>query len=176
MLTLESILKHVDGFKDSLPPVHAWHPEHDAEMDLEIDSDGCWIHEGGAIERQSLVRLLASVIRREDDGRYALVTPQERVFIRVQDVPFLIVDWEFVDSESGRLLLFESSLGERVIVDKDNPLWLKEEKPVPYVMVRPHLAGRLTRAAYYRLIDVLEERDGQWGVESGGFFNVLHTE
>ena len=169
-LSLSDLSDQIESFKDSLPPVHSWQPDVDAEMDLEIRTDGSWVHEGGVIERQPLIKLLASVMRREDDGRYALVTPRERVFIRVVDAPFLIVDWSLIDSDEGQQLTLESNLGEQVIVNQQNPLWLKGEDAQPYVMVRPGLAGRFTRSAYYRLADILEEHDNQWGVSSGSAF------
>lgn len=175
-LSLKQVLATIESFKGSLPPVQSWAPEHDAEMDLVITREGQWIHEGGVIERQPLVKLLASVLRREDDGRYALVTPQERVFIRVQDVPFQIVDWDLIGSGESQSLTVQSDLGEYVVIDSEHPLWLKEDEASPYVMVRPHLAGRMTRAAYYRLAEVLEERGGQWGLQSNGFFNCLSGE
>ena len=175
-LSLKQVLATIESFKGSLPPVHSWAPERDAEMDLEITREGQWIHEGGVIERQPLVKLLASVLRREDDGRYALVTPQERVFIRVQDAPFQIVDWELIGQGQSQCLTVESNLGEYVVVDREHTLWLKEGESSPYIMVRPQLAGRMTRAAYYRLAETLEERDGQWGLQSSGFFNCLSSE
>lgn len=153
--------------------MHSWQPNVDAEMDLEITADGTWVHEGGVIERQRLVQLLASVMRREDDGRYALVTPQERVFIRVVDVPFMIVDFALVGAANKQQLTLESNIGEQLIVDQQNPLWLQGDEPQPYVMVRPGLAGKFTRAAYYRLAELLEEQAGQWGVVSGGEFIPL---
>lgn len=170
-VSLADISAEIEGFGGGLPPVHSWQPSRDAEMDLEIMRDGRWIHEGGEITRVALVKLLASVLRRETDGRYALVTPAERVFIRVQDVPFLIVDWSLQHSDTGQqVLALETSLGEQLIMDTDNPLWLEPDVPQPYIMVRPGLAGVLSRAAYYRLTDVLEQRAERWGIESRGYF------
>ena len=174
-ITISDISDQIEAFKGSLPPVHSWQPTVDAEMDLEIRTDGTWVHEGGVIERPALVKLLASVMRREDDGRYALVTPRERVFIRVIDVPFLIVDWSLIDEKNGPQLALESNLGEQAIVDQDNPLWLQGQDAQPYAMVRPGLAARFTRSAYYRLADILEEQDNQWGVSSGGVFLPMLT-
>ena len=143
-------------------------------MDLEIDRDGHWVHEGSIIQRIALVKLLASVLRREVDGRYALVTPQERVYIRVQDVPFLIVDCErVVDSNGHQQYALETNLQERVIVSTESPVWIEPGSPSPYASVRSGLAGRFTRAAYYRLSDELVERDSRWGLESGGHFFEL---
>lgn len=170
-MSLADIAAEIEGFSGDLPPVHTWQPSRDSQMDLEIQRDGRWIHEGGEITRVALVKLLASVLRREEDGRYALVTPAERVFIRVQDVPFLIVDWSLQLSEAGeQVLALETSLGEQLIMDADNPLWLKPGVPQPYIRVRPALEGVLSRAAYYRLADVLEERAGRWGLMSRGYF------
>ncbi len=174
MNNLEKIANEIATFKDALPPVQSWHPDRDSAMDLTILRDGRWIHEGGEIKRPALVKLLASVMRREPDGRYALVTPQERVYIEVQDVPFLIVDWNLIEGERGvQMLQLESNLGEYLLVNDQNSLWLEADEAVPYAMIREGLAARFTRAAYYRLAEVLEERDGRWGIESNGFFNAL---
>jgi len=171
--SLKEVLEAIASFKGSLPPVHSWSPARDAEMDLIITRDGQWVHEGGVIERESLVKLLASVMRREEDGRYALVTPAERVFIQVEDVPFLIVDWDLIEPGPAQKLSLQSNLGEYIVVDERNPLWLKPGEASPYITLRPQLEARMNRSAYYRLAELLEEKQGVWGVLSNGFFNSL---
>ena len=73
------------------PPVHLWNPPYCGEMDMRIARDGTWFHEGTPIGRAPMVRLFASILKLED-GRYYLVTPVEKVGIRVADVPFIAVE------------------------------------------------------------------------------------
>ena len=73
-----------------LPPVHLWHPAHCGEIDIVIRRDGVWMHEGSPIGRAELVRLFSTVLRKDDDG-YVLVTPGEKLSIKVDDLPFRAV-------------------------------------------------------------------------------------
>ncbi|MGJ8537432.1 MAG: DUF1285 domain-containing protein, partial [Parasphingopyxis sp.] len=73
----------------SLPPVETWHPEREGRVDIRIARDGSWYHEGAAIRRPALVRLFSTILRREPDGSYVLVTPAEKLAIEVEDAPFL---------------------------------------------------------------------------------------
>ncbi|MBN9433721.1 MAG: DUF1285 domain-containing protein [Bosea sp.] len=110
---------------DSLPPfrpapVHLWNPPISGRIDIRIDRDGGWHHEGEPILREGLVRLFASVLRREADGGYVLVTPVEKVAIEVADVPFLAVDLSATASDPP-LITFRTNLGEEVPLDADHP-------------------------------------------------------
>lgn len=172
---LEELLEHIDTASAALPPVHQWTPARDAQMDLVIGADGRWVHEGGVIERPALVKLLASVLRREGDGRYALVTPAERVFIEVEDLPFLVVDWELHDPGPEQTLSVRTSLDETVVVDAACPLQLDAGHAAPRVAIRPGLSGRFSRACYYRLAEVLESGDRGLGIRSAGRFFALEA-
>ncbi len=92
-MDLEPLVAQIDP-EGEIPPVGGWHPEHEGEMDLVIAADGRWIHEGTVMSRPRLVRLLSTILRREADGRHALVTPAEKQLIRVEDCAFLVVDAE----------------------------------------------------------------------------------
>ncbi|QTF94152.1 DUF1285 domain-containing protein, partial [Halomonas sp. BM-2019] len=156
-MNLDPLLAHVAP-EGEIPPVDRWHPEQAGEMDLVIAADGRWIHEGAAIARPRLVRLLSTILRREPDGRHALVTPAEKQFIRVEDRAFLIVDAE-PDAE-GRWWL-TTNLGDRLMLDETRRLTLSETpsgETVPEVPVRFGLAARLGRNVYYRLVEVAEHR------------------
>lgn len=157
-------------------PVHLWDPPVCGSIDMFIDRDGIWHHEGRRIGRDALVRLFAGILRREADGSYALVTPAEKLAIRVADVPFLAVDLD-IDLGTGRLS-FLTNLGEIVPLDADHPLRLgggEDGAFIPYLTVRRGLEARLTRAAAASFAEWIEQREGKLGVESGGQFFVIGT-
>jgi uncharacterized protein len=151
---------------------------------LEIARDGSWWHEGRPIGRIALVKLFASVLRREPDGSYWLVTPVERGRIAVEDVPFVAVELVATGSGSGQCLRLRSNLDEWVTVGPEHPLSVRrtaadkgDEALVPYVEFRPGLEGRLARPVYYQLVDLGEERREagrtRFGVWSAGRFFAL---
>ena len=153
------------------PPLEQWHPEKTAHLDLHIDREGVWYHEGTRFQREALQHLLASVMRLEGE-RYFLVTPQVKFAIDVADVPFLATDFERREENrsegSGCELLFTCNSGDYVIADAEHPLWMREGRP--YLHVRDGLNARLTRAAYYRLAELAEPLvdSGALGVASCG--------
>ena len=138
------------------PPVHLWNPEKSGDMDMRIDREGRWIHEGGEIKRQALVRLFSSIIKREGDS-YFLVTPVEKWQIMVDIAPFFIVAAKLEVRGSEQAVVLTSSTGEQVVVSKKNPLWVdydqKDQQPIPLVNLRDNLNALIGRSAYYQLID-----------------------
>lgn len=155
-------------------PVHLWNPPHCGTIDIRIDRDGAWHHEGRRIEREALVRLFARVLRREADGSYVLVTPAEKLTIRVEDVPFLAVDLDV--RESPRTIFLLTNLGEIVPLDVDHRLRLAEGPSqgfTPYITVRDGLEARLTRSCAAALVELSELRGGRLGIESAGQFFVI---
>ena len=166
-MQLDPLLAQIDPEGD-IPPVDHWHPEHHGEMDLTIAADGRWIHEGVPIARPRLVRMLSTILRREVDGDYVLVTPAERQRIRVEDRPFLAVDAEH--DGNGQWWL-TTNVGDRVTLGKTHRLVLSETpagETVPEVPVRFGLAARLGRNVYYRLVEEAETRDlGNGTIELG---------
>lgn len=138
-------------------PVAQWNPPFCGDIDLEIRKDGLWFYGGTPIGRPNLVRLFARVLKREGD-QYFLVTPVEKVGIRVEDVPFIItavhIEQTSAGAESqGVIYWMETSLGDRFRLDAAHPLRLggTADLPVPYVMVRDGMEGRLSRPVYYEL-------------------------
>lgn len=181
--SLVELSREIAKFKQALPPVHNWRPESDGHIDIFIDQDGHWLHEGKLIEREALVVLLASILRRDGPRDYALVTPVERLAIAVADVPFAVVDVERADRGRGRPVWSAvTSLGERVLVDVQHPIRAGDravgERGAAYCVIRPphpssaapssELEGRLTRAAWYRLAEVLDVDEKGAHLYSGG--------
>ncbi|WP_280552454.1 DUF1285 domain-containing protein [Halomonas sp. 25-S5] len=166
-MTLDPLLAQVDP-EGEIPPVDHWHPEHHGEMDLTIAADGRWIHEGTPIARPRLVRLLSTILRREPDGDYVLVTPAERQRIRVEDRPFLVVDAE---REGDGQWWLTTNVGDRLALGEAHRLVLSETpagEMVPEVAVRFGLNARLGRNVYYRLVEQAETRElGEGSLELG---------
>ena len=153
-------------------------------LGLRILSDGKWQYLGSPIERMELVKLFASVLRREPDGSYWLVTPVERGRIEVDDVPFVAVELTAEGAGRARRVRLRTNLDEWLTLGPDHLLRLRrpvdsaaEAGPVPYVEVRARLEARLSRPVYYELVELGEERlegDRQrFGVWSDGAFCAL---
>ena len=140
------------------PPVHLWHPEHEGSIDIRIDTQGQWFHDGGRIRRPELVKLFSSILRKDSDG-YCLVTPAEKLRIEVEDVPFIAIDAESGQGQSGQELIFTTNVGDFVTADRDHPIWVvdPQSNPRPYLMVRDNLAALISRPLFYRLINDCEE-------------------
>jgi len=150
-----------------LPPVHLWHPEHCGEIDIVIRADGTWMHEGSPIGRRELVRLFSTVLRKDPDG-YHLVTPVEKMRIRVEDLPFRAVAME----RRGDALVFTTDVGDEVTADADNPIVVETDpatgEPAPRIHVRRGLEARIARSIFYDLVEMAEVVDNRLTVRSGG--------
>ncbi len=133
---------------------------------MRIARDGTWYYRGTAINRLPLVRLFASVLRREDDGSYWLVTPVERGRIDVEDVPFVAVELAGEGSGHERTLSLRTNLNDWVIMGQKHPLRVATDpasgEPHPYILVRDGLEARVARSAYYHLVE-----EGQWVRQDG---------
>lgn len=147
------------------------------DLDMRIARDGTWFYRGSPIGRQPLVKLFGSVLRREPDGSYWLVTPAERGRIEVEDVPFLAVALTAEGEGRAQRLIFRTNLDEFVTAGPDNPLRVEMAArggPVPYILVRDGLEARLARPVFYELVELgAEERSGdaaEFGVWSQGMF------
>ena len=162
-----------------LPPVHLWNPPFCGDLDMRIASDGTWYYMGTPIGRAALVRLFSTILKREDDKHF-LVTPVEKVGIRVDDAPFLAVEMRKEHDGSGRLLRFRTNVDDWIVCDQAHRLRFEasaEGGLTPYLHVRADLWAKVTRALYYDLVDMGEERmvDGRqmFGVASAGEFFAM---
>ncbi|WP_372426545.1 DUF1285 domain-containing protein [Salinarimonas chemoclinalis] len=158
------------------PPVERWNPPYCGEIDMRIAADGTWFYQGTPIGRPALVKLFASVLRK-DPERFVLVTPVERVGIVVEDAPFLAVEMAVEGEGEARRLAFRTNVDDVVTVDADHPLVFARDAhggAKPYVKVRGGLWALVTRALAYDLAEMAQPRtiDGRevWGVAAGGGF------
>lgn len=149
-----------------LPPVHLWNPAHCGDIDIFIRKDGVWFHEGTPIGREALVRLFSTVLRKDPDG-FHLVTPVEKMKIRVEDAPFVATR---VDRE-GAALKFLTNVGDEVEAGPETGLRVEMDadsgEPRPYLHVRRGLEALITRPVFYELVEMAEEREGAQGPELG---------
>lgn len=175
---LQALMSRADASGKAPPPVEKWNPPFCGDLDIRIARDGTWFYLGSPIGRKPLVRLFASVLRRDEDGRHYLVTPVEKIGITVEDAPLLAVEMAVEGSGSAQQLTLRSNLGDVVVVGPDHPIRFEKEPDSsglkPYVHVRGRLEALFTRALMYQLADLMEERDTAEGVEmgvwSGGHF------
>ena len=162
------------------PPVERWNPAYCGEIDMRIEADGRWFYMGTPITRLPLVKLFASILRR-DGEQHVLVTPVERVGITVDDAPFLAVEMAEMTGVAGETLAFRTNLDEIVVLGQANPMRFSLDATgglKPYIRVRGDLWARLTRSLAYDLAARFEESEtgpvlyanGQvFGVPDGAF-------
>jgi hypothetical protein len=159
------------------PPVHLWNPPFCGDIDMRIAQDGTWFYMNSPIGRKPLVQLFASVLRVDGDGKYYLVTPVEKVGIRVDDAPFTAVRMSLAGEGRHQVISFETNVDDAVTVDADHPLRFAEEEGTgglkPYVLVRSGLEALVVRSLFYDLAAVGSVEDGWFGVWSSGHFHPM---
>jgi uncharacterized protein len=166
-----------DAMDDRSPLTRDGRSASERTYNLKIARDGTWIHEGRPIRRLALVKLFATVLRRDGDGVYWLQTPVERGRIEVEDAPFVAVELEIAGDDSEQRLRLRTNLDQWVTVDDAHPLTLRpapgEAVALPCVLVRDGLEARLLRPVYYELAERAVEHGGRLGVWSCGHFFPL---
>lgn len=158
-----------------LPPVHLWNPPYCGDIGMRIARDGTWFYQNSPIGRPALVKLFASVLRKDLEG-HMLVTPVEKVSVAVEDAPFLAV--ECVERDGA--LAFRTNVDDWTTADADHPLRFERgpsEGVKPYVLVRGDLWALVTRPIFYDLVERGETRDiegrAMFGVASAGAFFAM---
>ncbi|MFN4142614.1 DUF1285 domain-containing protein [Aestuariivirga sp.] len=156
------------------PPVDLWNPPFCGDIDMRIAQDGTWFYMNSPIGRKPLVQLFASVLRHDEDGKYYLVTPVEKVGIRVDDAPFTAVRMQVEGEGRAQVIRFETNVDDEVTVDEGHPLRFAEEEGTgglkPYVLVRARLEALVSRALFYDLAAAGRVEEGWFGVWSSGRF------
>jgi len=168
---LQAVLK-----EHPLPPVDKWHPERTGESRMQILANGDWLYQGSKIDRPRMVRMFASILRKDDDDYY-LVTPAEKLRIDVDDAPFVAVLLSVTEQDGHTQLVFTTNMGDEVTANADHPIEIEyshaEADPSPYIEVRGGLRALMNRSVYYQMAELAEDHQGQLGVFSAGHFMVL---
>lgn len=163
-----------------LPPVERWNPDHCGDIDMVIRRDGSWWYNGSPIGRPAMVKLFSTVLRRDEDEKYYLVTPVEKLGITVEDAPFVAVELVSEGEGEGRSLAFRLNTEDYVIAGPDNRLRVevdgKTGEPRPYLHVRRGLEALIGRSVFYELVALALEECGEaetLGLWSNGVFFPL---
>lgn len=179
---LDALVRRAGGLNRSKPPIDQWNPDNLRDIDMRIAADGTWFYMNSPIRREPLVKLFASVLRREDDGKYYLVTPVEKNVITVEDAPFVGVEMHAQGANRDQVITIRTNVGDVISAGPGHPLRFSVDQATggvkPYVLVRGRLEALLARPLLYELAELgcHEAVDGadQFGVWSGGaFFAIL---
>jgi uncharacterized protein len=177
---LEAMIKAAAAGKGAAP-VERWNPPYCGDIGMAIRSDGVWLYQGSPIGRLPMVKLFASVLRRDDDGRHYLVTPAEKVDVKVADAPFLAVEMEATGSGVSQVLTFRTNVDDIVVCDNVHGLRFVAEAGSgglkPYLRVRGRLDALVTRALYYDIVELAteDEATGELVLWSSGCRFALTT-
>jgi len=162
--------------ENRLPPVERWNPEHCGDSEMRIARDGTWFHQGSPIGRQPMVRLFSTILRREPDGKFVLVTPVEKLDIEVEDAPFVAVEMKGEGAGEKMTLAFRLNTGDLVTAGPEHELRFETrgDGPRPYLHVRRGLEALVARSVYYELAQIALDNGGDpAGVWSNGAFFPL---
>ena len=159
------------------PPVHLWNPPFCGDIDMRIARDGTWFYLGTPIGRPALVKLFSGILKREADA-YFLVTPVEKVGIRVDDAPFVAVDFDATGTGAAQTLTFTTKTEDRATAGPDHPIRVVRDPatgaPAPYIHIRANLEALIDRKSFYRLVELgshAPHLGASWfGLWSGGAF------
>ena len=165
MSELDTILADIKAGEAISAARRDWNPHYQGEIDIRIAADGSWFHQQRRFQRDSMVKLFAGILRREDE-EYFLVTPAEKLRIEVEDAPFVATLVERVEDNGQQAIVFTTNIGERVMVDLEHAIRVEIDAdtnaPRPYVHVRAGLDALISRSAFYDLLNLAQEseRDG----------------
>jgi uncharacterized protein len=173
-------LSRAGGERKGPPPVERWDPPYCGDLDMRIAADGTWFYLKTPIGRPALVKLFASVLKREGE-KYFLVTPVEKCGIEVDDAPFLAVELNVEESADGRVLNFRTNVDDWVCCGPEHALRFQPEAGTgglkPYLHVRRDLWAKVTRTLFFDLVELGEEREvegrAMFGVMSKGTFFAM---
>ncbi|WP_166361808.1 DUF1285 domain-containing protein [Pseudomonas akapageensis] len=177
------LLAQIPKSEKGLPPVHLWNPAFCGDIDMRIARDGTWFYLGTPIGRKPMVKLFSTIIRRDGDD-YFLITPVEKVGIKVDDAPFIAVSLQVEGEGEEQRLRFTTNVEEEVEAGADHPMRFvidpQTQEPSPYVHVRANLEALIHRNVFYQLVDLAVVREvdqRKWlGVWSGGEFFPIGLE
>lgn len=169
---LDKIASHLQD-RPKKPPLHLWQPELSGDIDIQIKTNGDWYHNGGLIRRKPLVKLFASILRREQDDQYYLVTPVEKWRIRVEDRPLMIVAMQLINAGlSNQQVIFASNVDDSYLLADAYPLTVIADsstgEPDPYLTVDNNLTAKINRAVYYQLADCAVQQGDTYILRSEG--------
>ncbi|TYK67087.1 DUF1285 domain-containing protein [Colwellia echini] len=176
-MSLEQITRQLNEHSKGLPPVELWNPPYCGEIDITIKTNGDWFYNGTIFKRLPLVKLFASVLIKEVEDSseaYFLVTPVEKVKISVEEAPFVLTQWCWLDDgltvdeekshNNSRKMKVSTNLGDEFLLDAEHPLTINENGDL-YVTVRRNLTAKVHRNIYYQWAEIASEQQTEKGTE-----------
>jgi len=128
------------------------------DFNIRIDRECCWYYQGTPITRKSMIKLFSSVLNKDSNGDYWLITPFEKGRIQVDDVPYLAEELYVKGKDRSQEINFRTNIDEEVCLGPDFDLWLKSKndtgESIPYINTARGLSARLTRSVFYQLVDL----------------------
>ena len=167
-LDLPASLNELLNSQKPRPDIAKWQPQLSGDIDIKIDQQGRWFHNGDHIKRQALVDLFATILRREMDGDFYLVTPVEKWRIQVAEHPFVIVDYAKDSNDEGGFYAFKTNVGQAYPLNDQFPLRICENSGLPIQQLPHGLSAKLNRNTFYRLVDEAEQRGEGLYITSAG--------
>lgn len=167
------------------PPVGDWNPEFTGDLDIRVARDGRWFYEGREIRRHRMKKMFSSIMRREADNAYYLLTPVEKYRIEVEDAPFIAHSLEIEGEGAAQVIWLRTNMEDIFALGEAHPLEMrrdpKTDEEIPYISVKRGLEARVERNAFYHLVEIAEMRSingrFQYGVTSqGSFFSLGEAE
>ncbi|MDC1110269.1 DUF1285 domain-containing protein [Gammaproteobacteria bacterium] len=157
-MDFSDLLQSVNSIEEKYPPVHLWNPDLCEGVEMKIDREGNWFYQGSIIGRDKL-KILFSRILKFEDGNYYLVTPVEKVLVKVDLAPYMIIDYE-VDSDHENIIL-KTNLDLSIPLNNEHKLEVKKigDEHIPFVHVRNNIEGFISRSVYYSLIEIALKQD-----------------
>ena len=159
---LETIYEFSKKEKNSLPPVDKWNPDFCGDIDMRIMRNGKWFYMGSEIKRPAMIKLFSRILRLDEDNQYYLVTPVEKVRIKVEDAPFVATSIHQETKNGIKNLYFTTNLNEEILLSNQNPIDIKidinTEEPSPYILCRKNLKALISRSVFYELIDLAKKQ------------------
>lgn len=160
-IDLRELAKQIGN--QTYPPVDKWNPDFCGDIDMRIARDGTWYYMGTPIGRKRLVKLFSSVLRRDPDGQHYLVTPVEKLLIKVDDAPLFVVELTRHGNGKDQAIEFRTLTDDELLLDEDHPLRVETDprsgEPAPYVKVRGNLEALISRPVFYELVDLANRID-----------------
>ena len=157
-MDFSDLLQSVSSIEEKYPPVHLWNPDLCEGVEMKIDREGNWFYQDSIIGRDKL-KILFSRILKFEDGNYYLVTPVEKVLVKVDLAPYMIIDYE-VDLDHENIIL-KTNLDLSIPLNKEHKLEVKKigDEHIPFVHVRNNIEGFISRSVYYALIEIALKQD-----------------
>tara|TARA_B100000989_G_scaffold292790_1_gene269230 strand:- start:384 stop:917 length:534 start_codon:yes stop_codon:yes gene_type:complete len=155
-MSITKLANDLQGQRKKFPPVNEWNPELCEGQEFFINREGDWFYNESPIKNNKLVNLFSTVLRKDSEDYY-LVTPVEKVLVRVDLAPYKIIDFKINDKS----IILQTNLNYDFELNDVNTTKLIKDNntSIPIVNVRNNIEGFFNRNTYYKLVDWALDRN-----------------